>query len=87
MDSDIRRGMSKRALTYAQSGVDIDAGNRMVELIKPRDRMAIRLLYDHDCRTVRPKPRTHVSASNAKPLGFRRAPESEHSACHQSLAV
>jgi phosphoribosylformylglycinamidine cyclo-ligase len=27
--------MSKKALTYAQSGVDIDAGNRMVELIKP----------------------------------------------------
>ncbi|HYI29695.1 MAG TPA: phosphoribosylformylglycinamidine cyclo-ligase [Bradyrhizobium sp.] len=27
--------MSKRGLTYAQSGVDIDAGNRMVELIKP----------------------------------------------------
>src|SRR3954470_14461378 len=27
--------MAKRQLTYAQSGVDIDAGNRMVELIKP----------------------------------------------------
>jgi phosphoribosylformylglycinamidine cyclo-ligase len=27
--------MSKNGLTYAQSGVDIDAGNRMVELIKP----------------------------------------------------
>jgi phosphoribosylformylglycinamidine cyclo-ligase len=27
--------MSKKGLTYAQSGVDIDAGNRMVELIKP----------------------------------------------------
>ncbi|MEA2981993.1 MAG: phosphoribosylformylglycinamidine cyclo-ligase [Alphaproteobacteria bacterium] len=27
--------MSKKSLTYAQSGVDIDAGNRMVELIKP----------------------------------------------------
>ena len=27
--------MSKDRLTYAQSGVDIDAGNRMVELIKP----------------------------------------------------
>jgi phosphoribosylformylglycinamidine cyclo-ligase len=26
---------SKRGLTYAQAGVDIDAGNRMVELIKP----------------------------------------------------
>ena len=24
-----------RGLTYAQAGVDIDAGNRMVELIKP----------------------------------------------------
>src|SRR3954449_1773593 len=27
--------MRKKGLTYAQSGVDIDAGNRMVELIKP----------------------------------------------------
>ncbi|MBN8935571.1 MAG: phosphoribosylformylglycinamidine cyclo-ligase [Rhizobiales bacterium] len=27
--------MLKKRLTYAQSGVDIDAGNRMVELIKP----------------------------------------------------
>jgi phosphoribosylformylglycinamidine cyclo-ligase len=27
--------MSKRRLTYAHAGVDIDAGNRMVELIKP----------------------------------------------------
>jgi phosphoribosylformylglycinamidine cyclo-ligase len=27
--------MSKNRLTYAQSGVDIDAGNRMVEMIKP----------------------------------------------------
>ena len=27
--------MAKKGLTYAQSGVDIDAGNRMVNLIKP----------------------------------------------------
>ncbi len=26
---------NRRGLTYAQAGVDIDAGNRMVELIKP----------------------------------------------------
>ncbi len=25
----------RRGLTYAQAGVDIDAGNRMVEMIKP----------------------------------------------------
>ncbi|MBI4275619.1 MAG: phosphoribosylformylglycinamidine cyclo-ligase [Rhizobiales bacterium] len=33
---------SKRGLTYAQSGVDIDAGNRMVELIKPLVRATAR---------------------------------------------
>src|SRR5881392_3039006 len=34
--------MSKKGLTYAQSGVDIDAGNRMVELIKPLVRATTR---------------------------------------------
>jgi phosphoribosylformylglycinamidine cyclo-ligase len=34
--------MSRRGLTYAQSGVDIDAGNRMVELIKPLVRATAR---------------------------------------------
>jgi phosphoribosylformylglycinamidine cyclo-ligase len=29
------KGMGKSRLTYAKSGVDIDAGNRMVEMIKP----------------------------------------------------
>jgi phosphoribosylformylglycinamidine cyclo-ligase len=32
----------KRGLTYAQAGVDIDAGNRMVELIKPLVRATAR---------------------------------------------
>src|ERR1041384_2859464 len=34
--------MSKKGLTYAQSGVDIDAGNRMVDLIKPLVRATAR---------------------------------------------
>ena len=34
--------MTKNGLTYAQSGVDIDAGNRMVELIKPLVRATAR---------------------------------------------
>src|SRR3954454_14221499 len=34
--------MSEKGLTYAQSGVDIDAGNRMVELIKPLGRTTAR---------------------------------------------
>jgi phosphoribosylformylglycinamidine cyclo-ligase len=29
-----------RGLAYAEAGVDIDAGNRMVELIKPLVRLA-----------------------------------------------
>lgn len=33
---------NKRGLTYAQAGVDIDAGNRMVELIKPLVRATAR---------------------------------------------
>jgi phosphoribosylformylglycinamidine cyclo-ligase len=32
----------KPGLTYAQAGVDIDAGNRMVELIKPLVRATAR---------------------------------------------
>ncbi|MGA8002656.1 MAG: AIR synthase related protein, partial [Pseudolabrys sp.] len=32
----------QRGLTYAQAGVDIDAGNRMVELIKPLVRATAR---------------------------------------------
>ena len=31
-----------RGLTYAQAGVDIDAGNRMVDLIKPLVRATAR---------------------------------------------
>src|SRR5712691_3756439 len=34
--------MTDKALTYAQSGVDIDAGNRMVDLIKPLVRATAR---------------------------------------------
>jgi phosphoribosylformylglycinamidine cyclo-ligase len=33
---------ARRGLTYAQSGVDIDAGNRMVQLIKPLVRATVR---------------------------------------------
>src|ERR1700719_5415862 len=34
--------MSRDGLTYAQAGVDIDAGNRMVDLIKPLVRATAR---------------------------------------------
>src|SRR6516225_6899588 len=34
--------MSREGLTYAQAGVDIDAGNRMVDLIKPLVRATAR---------------------------------------------
>src|SRR4026209_937493 len=33
---------NRRGLTYAQAGVDIDAGNRLVELIKPLVRATAR---------------------------------------------
>src|SRR5690242_6371714 len=33
---------AKRGLTYAEAGVDIDAGNRMVDLIKPLVRATAR---------------------------------------------
>ena len=33
---------NERGLTYAQAGVDIDAGNRMVDLIKPLVRATAR---------------------------------------------
>jgi phosphoribosylformylglycinamidine cyclo-ligase len=36
------QGTSGRGLTYAQAGVDIDAGNRLVELIKPLVRATAR---------------------------------------------
>ena len=43
-DSDVRRrGHGEEAgLTYAEAGVDIDAGNRMVDLIKPLVRATAR---------------------------------------------
>ena len=34
--------MAEKGLTYAEAGVDIDAGNRMVELIKPLVRATAR---------------------------------------------
>src|SRR5262245_25304615 len=40
--------MSKKRLTYAQAGVDIDAGNRMVELIKPLVKATARAGADAD---------------------------------------
>src|SRR6201985_988903 len=64
MDSDIRKGMGKRGLTYAQSGVDIDAGNRMVELIKPLVKA-----------TARPGADAEIGGFGGlfdlKPLGFK----------------
>src|ERR1035438_9703288 len=38
----------ERGLTYAQAGVDIDAGNRMVELIKPLVRATARAGADDE---------------------------------------
>jgi len=37
-----RKGLGRNGLTYAQAGVDIDAGNRMVDLIKPLVRATAR---------------------------------------------
>jgi phosphoribosylformylglycinamidine cyclo-ligase len=55
---------NERGLTYAQAGVDIDAGNRMVELIKPLVRA-----------TARPGADAEIGGFGGlfdlKPLGFR----------------
>jgi phosphoribosylformylglycinamidine cyclo-ligase len=55
---------NERGLTYAQSGVDIDAGNRMVELIKPLVRA-----------TARPGADAEIGGFGGlfdlKPLGFK----------------
>src|SRR5436853_162356 len=40
--------MADKALTYAEAGVDIDAGNRMVELIKPLVRATARAGADSE---------------------------------------
>src|SRR5262245_50540301 len=40
--------MSKDRLTYAQSGVDIDAGNRLVDMIKPLVKATARAGADAD---------------------------------------
>ena len=45
MNESGRKGLTqgpKAGLTYAQAGVDIDAGNRMVDLIKPLVRATAR---------------------------------------------
>ena len=54
----------ERGLTYAQAGVDIDAGNRMVELIKPLVRATAR-----PGRT--PKSAASAGLFDLKPLGFK----------------
>ena len=50
--------MIKPGLTYADSGVDIDAGNRLVDLIKPLVKATARPGADADIggfrRAVRP---------------------------------
>src|SRR5258706_838748 len=43
----------KNGLTYADSGVDIDAGNRMVDLIKPLVRATARAGADAEIGGVR----------------------------------
>ena len=42
--------MADKGLTYAEAGVDIDAGNRMVELIKPLVRATARPGEHRWCR-------------------------------------
>jgi phosphoribosylformylglycinamidine cyclo-ligase len=57
--ADLRRG-----LTYAEAGVDIDAGNRMVELIKPLVRATARPGADAEIRGF-------GGLFDLKPAGFR----------------
>ena len=55
---------SKRGLTYAQAGVDIDAGNRMVDLIKPLVRATARAGADAEIGGF-------GGLFDLKPLGFK----------------
>src|SRR5438067_8621973 len=41
-----RTGLGRNGLTYAEAGVDIGAGNRMVDLIKPLVRATARAGWD-----------------------------------------
>jgi len=54
----------ERGLTYAQAGVDIDAGNRMVELIKPLVRATARAGADAEIGGF-------GGLFDLKPLGFK----------------
>ena len=54
----------ERGLTYAQAGVDIDAGNRMVELIKPLVRSTARAGADAEIGGF-------GGLFDLKPLGFK----------------
>ncbi len=54
----------ERGLTYAQAGVDIDAGNRMVELIKPLVRATARVGADAEIGGF-------GGLFDLKPLGFK----------------
>src|SRR5487761_2606452 len=54
----------KNGLTYADSGVDIDAGNRMVELIKPLVRATARAGADAEIGGF-------GGLFDLKPLGFK----------------
>ena len=55
---------TRRGLTYAQAGVDIDAGNRMVELIKPLVRATARSGADAEIGGF-------GGLFDLKPLGFK----------------
>ena len=76
-----------RELGVLASGEIPRRTRQLVELVKPRHWVSVRLLHDHDIGLVRPHPRSQVLSGGGEPLVLRRSAEPEYSARHESTAA